>query len=90
MWVTGRDKEAHLEEWFEHSERFCEDVLTATFIPVESYTIPFFHEVAMPMWRAWWEYKNNGLRHAIEFLDRQDLEIDWLAAAMRWMTRRSR
>jgi hypothetical protein len=90
MWVPGRDKEAHLEEWFEHCERFCEDILTEPFIPIERYHIPFFHEVAIPMWRAWWEYKNRGLTAAVEFLDHQDLEIDWLAAAMRWLTRRSR
>jgi len=45
--------------------------------------------VAMPMWAAWKLYRIEGnIGHAIDYLETQDLENDWLQAGMQWLIRR--
>jgi len=79
-----------LEGWLREAEKLCSDILLATTIEPSEFKHPFFREVAIPLWKTWWLYKNTGLSSAIDFLETRDLSIDWFAAAMAWLIRRAR
>lgn len=82
--------ESGLDNWILQAERLCSDIQHATFIDPGNYPDSFFRDVAMPMWKAWWTYKNQNVNAAIEYLGTQELKIDWLTAALRWLMRRVR
>lgn len=79
-----------IESWLIQCQKLCGNILHAPFVDSRELVEPFFVEVALPMWKAWWNHKKHGPRQAIEFLEGEDLEIDWLAAAMQWLIRRVR
>jgi thymidylate synthase len=76
--------------WLHEAEKLCSDILGSTTIEPSEFKHPFFREVAIPLWKTWWLYKNTGLSSAIDFLETRDLSIDWFAAAMAWLIRRAR
>jgi len=49
----------------------------------------YLSNVAMPMWSAWKMYRVDGhIGNAIDYLETQDLNNDWLQAGMKWLIRR--
>lgn len=77
-----------LTSWLEQCERLCNEIQASTFIDPKSYPEQFFVDVAMPMWKTWYLYKKQNASAAIDYLSGLDTSIDWLNAAMDWLTRR--
>jgi hypothetical protein len=75
------------ERWLREAEKFCEDPIT---LSPKAYTEPFFAEVAVPMYKAWYWRKNRNAFNAEswQYWVTEILADDWHAAVVEWTQRR--
>ena len=54
------------------------------------YINPFFYEVALPMYSAWWSWKEKNFGEAYRQLNKMPDNVDWQVAAREWLERRGK
>lgn len=76
-----------IDQWFSQLQMFLQEG------PVTGFTDPFFRKVAIPLWNAWFAFKNKEDPQRVEraiILANGCIAKDWRKAAVEWLQRRNK